>query len=146
MREFEAQHGAYAERVRQSIEDQPLMSVMLGAVVGEVVPGRVEIYLDVIDNMLQPFGNVHGAVAHALADSAAGYAAQTLLGLSQDIVTVESKINFMAPGIGQRMLARGKVIRAGRTLFVCDADVFAINDGEEKLFAHMVTTMMAVDA
>ena len=142
---FEARHDGYVERVHQSIREQPLMSVMFGVVVDDVKPGHVEISLRVKDGMLQPFGNVHGAIAHALADSAAGYAAQSLLGQEQDIVTVESKINFMAPGIGQRMIARGKVIRAGRTLFVCDADVYADNDGKEKLFAHMVTTMMAVD-
>ena len=110
-----------------------------------IEPGLVEITLPVSAQMLQPHGNVHGIVASAIADSAAGYAAQTLLSEAYDVVTVEYKINYMAPGIGEKLIALGKVIRAGRTLSVCSADVFAEKDGERKLFAHFLTTMMAVE-
>ena len=95
--------------------------------------------------MLQPHGNVHGIVASAVADSAAGYAAQTLLPEGFDVVTVEYKINYMAPGIGEKIIAVGEVIRAGRTLSVCSADIFAETQGTRKAFAHLVTTMMAVE-
>ena len=96
--------------------------------------------------MLQPHGNVHGIITSAVADSAAGYAAQTLVAADADIVTVECKINYLVPGVGTTTGARGEVLRARRTLFVCSADVYAHNDDETLLFAHMVATMMAVSA
>ncbi|MGR8949151.1 MAG: PaaI family thioesterase [Gammaproteobacteria bacterium] len=135
---------AYAERVRKSLRDQPFMHKMLGAQATRIEPGLVEISVPVTASMLQPHGNVHGIVASAVADSAAGYAAQTLLAEGYDVVTVEYKINYMAPGIGDTIVAVGEVIRAGRTLSVCSADVFAETDGERTAFAHFVTTMMAV--
>ena len=94
--------------------------------------------------MLQPHGNVHGIVACAVADAATGYAAQTLLDDGMDVVTVEFKISYLAPGIGRRLRARGEVMRAGRTLSVCQADVFADDGDNSARFAHMVATLMAV--
>jgi len=122
------------------------MSSLLGATALSIAPGRVEIAVDVRTEFLQPHGNVHGVVASALADSAAGYAAQTLLAAGVDVVTVEYKINFLAPGFGTRLRAIGEVLRAGRTLQICTADVFAEQNGEARRFAHMVATMMAVEA
>lgn len=142
---LEPRFEGYADRVTQSLADQPLMSVLLGARAASIEPGRVEIRLAVRPEMLQPHGNVHGVVASAVADSAAGYAAQTLLAEGRDIVTVEYKINFLAPGIGSDIRACGEVVRPGRTLFVCTADVYADQDGRSAHFAHMVATMMAVD-
>lgn len=120
------------------------MTELLGAKVTNVEPGMAEISVPVRTEMLQPRGNVHGIIASAVADSAAGYAAQTLLPEGYDVVTVEYKINFMSPGVGERIIAVGQVVRAGRTLSVCTADVFAETGGERKPFAHLVTTMMAV--
>jgi len=141
---FEPRYSGYEDRVRQSLRDQPLMSVIFGAVASSVAPGLVEIKVDVRSEMLQPRGNVHGVIASAVADSAAGYAAQTLIAEDADIVTVEYKINFLAPGIGSKIRGIGKVLRAGRTLFVCSADVYAEDDKNSILFAHLVTTMMSV--
>ena len=141
---FEPRYSDYEDRVQQSLRDQPLMSVIFGAVASSVAPGQVEIKVDVRSEMLQPRGNVHGVIASAVADSAAGYAAQTLIAEDADIVTVEYKINFLAPGIGSRIRGIGKVLRPGRTLFVCSADVYAEDDKNSILFAHMVTTMMSV--
>lgn len=137
-------YQAYAQRVHDSLRSQPFMHEMLGAQVTKIEPGRVEISLPVDKAILQPHGNVHGIVASAVADSAAGYAAQTLLPEGYDVVTVEYKINYLAPGVGDRIVAVGQVIRAGRTLSVCSADIFAETNGERKAFAHLVTTMMAV--
>lgn len=120
------------------------MTELLGAKVTNVEPGTAEISVRVRAEMLQPHGNIHGILASAVADSAAGYAAQTLLPEGYDVVTVEYKINFMSPGIGEEIIAVGQVVRAGRTLSVCTADVFAETGGERKPFAHLVTTMMAV--
>lgn len=146
MSAFEPRCADYAERVHASLRSQPLMNSLLGATALSIRPGRVEIALDVRPEFLQPHGNVHGVVASALADSAAGYAAQTLLADGTDVVTVEYKINFLAPGVGTRLRAVGEVLRAGRTLQICTADVFAEQHGEARRFAHMVATMMAVEA
>ncbi|MEX2479342.1 MAG: PaaI family thioesterase [Gammaproteobacteria bacterium] len=143
---YHASYDGYAERVRASLSSQPLMSRLLGAEALTIMPGRVELVLDVGPDLLQPHGNVHGVVASALADSAAGYAAQTLLAEGADVVTVEYKINFLAPGIGKRIRAVGEVLRAGRTLQICAADVYAEQDGRTRHFAHMVATMMAVES
>lgn len=141
---FQAGHPAYVERVRASLASQRFMHEGLGARVGAVTPGHVEVYADARPDLLQPGGQVHGSVLAALADSATGYAAQTLLAPDFDIVTVEFKVNFLSPGFGTRFIARGRVLRAGRTLFVCAGDVVAVQDAGEKVVAHLVTTMMAV--
>lgn len=138
--------AGYADRVRQSLRDQPFMEAMLRAEATHIEPGRVEIVVPVHEQVLQPHGNVHGIIASAVADSAAGYAAQTLLPEGYDVVTVEYKINYLAPGVGERIVAVGEVVRAGRTLSVSTADVFAETGGERKLFAHLLTTMMAVES
>ena len=142
---FAAKFEGYAERVRQSLRDQPFMTTMLGAEATKIEPGYVEISVPTNEQMLQPHGNVHGIIASAVADGAAGYAAQTLLPEGYDVVTVEYKINYMAPGIGEKIVAVGEVVRAGRTLSVCTADVFAETGEDRTVFAHFLTTMMAVE-
>ncbi len=141
---FEPRYADYARRVRESLATQPLMSALFGAEATHIEPGRVDVVVAVREDMLQPYGNVHGVIASAVADSAAGYAAQTLLAEGSDVVTVEYKINFLAPGVGQRIRASGYVVRPGRTLSFCAADVYAEDGTESTLFAHLVTTMMAV--
>ena len=141
---FKVKFNGYQDRVRQSLRDQPFMSALLGVEALRIEPGLVELSVAVNENLLQPHGNVHGIVASAVADSAAGYAAQTLLPEGADVVTVEYKINYLAPGVGERIVAVGKVLRPGRTISVCSADVFAESAGERKLFAYFVTTLMAV--
>jgi uncharacterized protein (TIGR00369 family) len=145
-RAYTAIHPHYAARVRDSIASQPFMSRLLGTVVERVEPGRVDLSLALAPDLMQPHGNVHGTVATALADSAAGYAAQTLLGPEADVVTVEYKVNFLAPGIGERLYASGTVLRAGRTLYVCEARVEVLTADARKDIVHMLTTMMAVGA
>ena len=135
----------YAERVRQSLRDQPFMDVLLGAMATRIEPGLVEIAVPVTANIQQPHGNVHGIIASAVADSAAGYAAQSLLAEGYDVVTVEYKINFLAPGVGEYIVAVGEVVRAGKTLSVCTADIFGVINDERKLFARSTTTMLAVE-
>ena len=145
-KQFTPTFAEYASRVRKSLGEQPFMNEILGATATRIEPGKVEISLPARDKLLQPHGNVHGIIASAVADSAAGYAAQTLLPEAYDVVTVEYKMNFLAPGVGEYIVAIGEVIKNGRTLSVCTADVFAEKQGERKLFAHLITTMMAVKA
>ena len=142
---FTPRFSDYAERVRQSLRDQPFMDVLLGATATRIEPGLVEIAVPVTANIQQPHGNVHGIIASAVADSAAGYAAQSLLAEGYDVVTVEYKINFLAPGVGEHIVAVGEVVRAGKTLSVCTADIFGVINDERKLFARSTTTMMAVE-
>jgi len=142
---FIPKFDGYADRVKQSLRDQPFMCKMLRAEATKIKPGTVEISVPVQDELLQPHGNIHGIIASAVADSAAGYAAQTLLPEGYDVVTVEYKINYLAPGIGEKIVAVGRVIRAGRTLSVCSADIFGETAGKRRAFAHLVTTMMAVE-
>lgn len=136
----------YAARVAASLASQPFMHELLGARVTRVEPGVVEIDCPCAPALLQPAGNVHGIVLTALADSATGYAAQTLMAVEQDAVTVELKVNYVAPAVGDRFLARGTVRRAGRTLSVCEGEVFAVTGSTRTSVAFMLTTMMAVPA
>jgi uncharacterized protein (TIGR00369 family) len=87
---------------------------------------------------------VHGAAVAAIVDTACGYSALSLLPAGYDVVTVEYKINFVAPAVGEKMIARGRVTKAGKTLTVCSGDCHAWRDGKEKLIATMQATMMAV--
>jgi len=134
----------YERRVRASFEGQPAMSRLFGAKMVSLAPGETEIHIPLRPDFLQQMGNVHGGIVGALADSAAGYAALSLLDAHLEVVTVEYKINFVAPAFGERLVGRGRVVRAGRTLQVCVAEIFAVKDGTETLCAYMTTTMMAV--
>jgi uncharacterized protein (TIGR00369 family) len=144
MSEFKVRHPDYAARVVASLASQAFMHQVLGARVVSVIPGQVEIEAESRLDLRQPGGHAHGSVLVALADSATGYAAQTLLDPTFDIVTVELKFNFMAPAFGERWRARGRVLRQGRTLSVCSGDVFALDGATEKHVACIQTTMMAV--
>ena len=144
--EFTPVNSDYAARVSASLASQPFMDKLLGARVSRVEPGMVEIEATLTADMLQPHGNSHGIVLSALADSATGYAAQTLLGADFDVVTVEFKVNYLTPAFGPRVRAVGRVMRAGRTLHICGGDVYSCADGPDKLVAHMVATMMVVSA
>ncbi len=141
---FQARDPDYARRVRASFENQPAMARLFGARMVHLEPGATEIHIPIQPDFLQQMGNVHGGIIGALADSAAGYAALSLLAAGLEVVTVEYKINFLAPGFGEMLIGRGRVVRPGRTLHVCVADIFALQDGAEKPIACMTTTMMAV--
>jgi uncharacterized protein (TIGR00369 family) len=136
----------FAPRVRASFEGQPAMSRLFGASMVRLEPGVTEIRIPIQPDFRQQMGNVHGGIIGALADSAAGYAALSLLEPGLEVVTVEYKINFLAPAFGDLLVGRGHVVRAGRTLQVCVADIHAVADGTERHVAHMTTTMMAVPA
>ena len=142
--DFVAVNADYVARVSASLAAQPFMHKLLAARVTQALPGLVEIEVRLSADMLQPHGNSHGMVLSAVADSATGYAAQTLLGASFDVVPVELKVNYLAPAFGPRVRALGRVLRAGRTSHVCSGDVYSCGDGPDKLVAHMVATMMVV--
>jgi uncharacterized protein (TIGR00369 family) len=112
------------ERVKASFAKQGLMTT-LGATLESVSPGMVEILVSPTPAILQQHGFIHGGVVSAIADSAAGYAALSLMPADTGVLTAEFKINFLAPAAGELILARGRVVKAGRTLTLAQAEVFA---------------------
>ena len=130
-------------RVREGFDRQRFMAT-LGASIVRVMPGEVEIVLPCRAELTQHTGVIHAGAVTAIADTACGFAAATLMDADREVVSVEFKINFLAPAIGDRLRAVGRVVRAGRTLTVCSAEVFAISGAGEKAVAVMQATMMAI--
>jgi uncharacterized protein (TIGR00369 family) len=131
------------ERIRASFVRQGLMGT-LGATLEHVSPGRVEIAVRPTAAISQQHGFTHAGAISAIADSAAGYAALSLMPPSTGVLTTEFKINFLAPAAGERFVARGRVVKAGRTLTIAQSEVFAERDGAEKLIALLVATIMNI--
>jgi uncharacterized protein (TIGR00369 family) len=132
------------ERVRSSFTKQGLMTT-LGATLGNVAPGTVEIALRPNPAISQQHGFVHAGAVSAIADTAAGYAALTLMEPGSGVLTTEFKINLLAPAIGDVILARGKVVKSGRTLTLSQTEVFAESGGRTKLIALLTATLMAIE-
>ena len=130
-------------RVRTSFAKQRLMTT-IGAQVAEVAAGKVALRLPFRDDLTQQHGFLHAGTIAALADSACGYAALSLMPADAAVLSVEFKVNMLAPAKGDAIIARGEVIRAGKTIMVCRADVYAITGKDEKLVAAMQGTMMVV--
>lgn len=130
-------------RIQQSFAKQGLMTT-LGARLEKVEPGFVEIALVPSPAVSQQHGFVHAGAVSAIADSAAGYAALSVMPEGTGVLTAEFKINLLAPAAGDRIVARGRVVKAGRTLTLSQADVFAVKGGEDKLVAHLTATLMAI--
>ncbi len=134
----------YRARVQASFAKQGLMKT-LGASLVEVAPGRVEIALPASPSVSQQHGFVHAGAVAAIADSAAGYAALSLMPPAAGVLTTEFKINLLAPAVGERILARGRVVKAGRTLTLAQTEVFAENNRAEKLIALLTATLMSIE-
>lgn len=128
-------------RVRASFARQLFMR-HLGAELGEVGEGQVTISCPPRSELTQQHGFVHAGVVAAIADSAAGYAALSLLPAGSEVLTVEFKLNLMAPAEGDLLIARGRVLRSGRTLTVAEATVSALRDGEETACAVLLSTLI----
>jgi uncharacterized protein (TIGR00369 family) len=116
----------------------------LGAKLSHLAPGQCEITLPHKPELTQQHGYIHGGIIGTIGDSAAGYAAYTLMPHDASVLTVEYKINIMAPGDGELLIARGEVIRAGRSLVVARADVYAIKAGKETHCASLLQTLMTM--
>jgi uncharacterized protein (TIGR00369 family) len=133
----------YEKRVRDSFARQAAMG-LIGATMTRVEPGRCAIELPVRDDLTQQHRFVHGGVVGMIADSAGGYAAFTLMPPDAGVLTVEFKVNMLAPAKGERLIARGEVLRPGRTLSIVRADVWALEAGRETLIAAMQQTLMVM--
>jgi len=134
----------FATRVRGSFAKQGLMET-LGASIVDVSPGRVDIVLAPSPAVSQQHGFVHAGAVASIADSAAGYAALTLMPPGAGVLTAEFKINLLAPAVGERIVARGRVVKAGRTLTLSQTDVVAEKEGQEKLVAVLTATLMTIE-
>ena len=143
MATFQPGDPAYESRVRASFARQSMMTV-LGASLERVAPGEVDIRLPFRADLTQQHGFLHAGVTTTIADSACGYAALSLMPPGAAVLTVEFKVNLMAPAAGRVFVARGRVLKAGRTLTTCAGDVFAVDGGEEKHVLAMLGTIMTL--
>ena len=134
----------YEDRVRASFERQEIMRT-IGAELTLVTPGIIEIEMPFSAALTQQHGFLHAGVISSALDSACGYAAFSLMPADATVLTIEFKVNLLAPGKGERFLFRGSVTKPGRTIVVADGQAYAIGaDGEARLIATMTGTMMTV--
>ena len=143
MKDFTATDPDFVKRVRKSFDAQGIMD-HIGATLTLIEPGVCEIKLPYSDAVSQQHGFFHGGVIGTIADSAGGYAAFGLMDAEDGILTVEYKLNLMAPADGDLLVARGQVVRAGRTLTVARAEVGVVKNGVEVACAAMQQTLMRI--
>ncbi|MBF0333358.1 MAG: PaaI family thioesterase [Alphaproteobacteria bacterium] len=140
MSEFEPKNPDYAQAVRDGFGRQPFMA-HLGARLTAIEPGRVEIRLPYRDEVGQNHGFFHGGAIGAIADVSGGFAGFSLMGKGGSVLTVEYKINIVAPGLGEELIGRGEVIRMGGTLIITEARLYVLRDGAESLCAIALQTL-----
>lgn len=128
-------------RVRESFSRHGFMA-HLGAEMTAVKYGEVEVRVGYRPELTQQHAYFHGGVTAAIADTASGYAAYTTMPAESSVIAVEFKINLVAPAEGDALVARARVVRAGKTLKICAADVFAVKGATETLCATMLATIM----
>jgi uncharacterized protein (TIGR00369 family) len=132
------------QRIRESFEKQAFMK-LLGAELVHVATGEVDIALPFDAKLTQQHGFLHAGVTTSIADSACGYAALSLMPEGAAVLSVEFKVNMLAPAQGRRFLARGRVLRSGRNITVVKADVLAFDDKDDaKSVVEMQGTMMTI--
>ena len=140
---FDPQDPNFEFAVRESFDGLALMRT-IGATLERVTAGEVHIVLPFRSDLTQHHGFMAAAALTAVIDVACGYAAMTLMPAGSSVLTIEYKANFLAPARGERMVARGRVIRPGRTVTVCAGDVVAVDGHTETPVATLLATMMRV--
>ncbi|OZI74034.1 PaaI family thioesterase [Bordetella genomosp. 12] len=135
--------AAQRARVQHSFERQGLMR-HLGATLVEVTAGRVVIRMPFKPELTQQHGYFHAGATSAIADTAGGYAGYSLFPEGSSVLTIEFKINLVAPARGDHLEAIGKVLRHGRTLTLCQMEVFGVEDGQRTLVAVGQQTLMCM--
>ena len=141
MRVFEPTNPNYIEQIEQGFARQTVME-RIGAHLIRIEPGQVEIGLNFREDLTQQHGYLHAGIVTTIVDSACGFAAYSLMPPGSEVLTVEYKVNLLAPAKGERFIAIGRVIKPGRTLTVCSGEVSAIEGEEKRLIAMMQTTMI----
>lgn len=145
MTAFQVQDPDYEARVRKTFAGQAALAT-LGITLARIEPGTLELRMPYDAKFSQQNGFLHGGVVSAGLDTACGLASYTLTPAHADILTVEFKINLLAPAKGQTFRFVGHVVKPGRTLVVSEGHAYAIDDGREKLIATMSATMMTIVA
>lgn len=140
-RTFTPRDPDFDARVRASFARQRLM-LTIGARLGRVAPGEVDIDMPFGAELTQQDGYLHAGVVTALVDSACGYSALSLAAPGLEVLTVEYKVNFLTPALGERFVARGRVVRSGTTISVCSGEVVAVTGSTVKDIAVMLATIM----
>jgi len=140
---FQSLDPNYERKVRESFSRQGFMK-FIGAKLAEVKPGYCEIHVPYKDELSQQHGFFHAGIIGTIADNTGGYAAFSLMGAESSILTVEYKLNLVAPGDGDLLIGRARVVKPGRTLTVCRSEVFVVKNGIEKLCATSLMTLMAM--
>ena len=143
MPSFEAKDPNFRDRVAASFQRQAVMHT-LGIAIVRLEPGEIELTMPYAQPFTQQHGFVHAGIITTALDSACGYAAFSLMPADAAVLTVEFKTNLLAAAKGERFVFRGRVIKPGRTLTICDASAFAIDASSERLIATMTGTLMAV--
>lgn len=142
---FKPHNPDYEDFVRSALKRQGFMG-LLGAELRSIEPGRVVLGVAYRDDLNQQNGFLHGGVVGTLCDNAAAAAAGTLVARGSGILTVEYKVNFLGPAVGERIEAHGEVVRLGRTVTVSRADAFAIDGGKSRQVASALVTLMITPA
>jgi uncharacterized protein (TIGR00369 family) len=141
---YQVSNPRFAEDIKQSFAAQSIMT-LIGAGLNAVEPGIVEIALPYRADLAQQHGYLHAGIVTTIADSAAGYAAYSLMPAGAEVLSVEFKVNLLRPARGASFLARAEVIKPGRTLTVARADVFGIAaSGARELVATMLATIICL--
>jgi uncharacterized protein (TIGR00369 family) len=140
---FQPADPDFEPRVRASFARQAAMGT-IGATLVRAEPGEVEIQLPYAAHLTQQHGFLHGGIVGAALDSACGYAGSTLMPAEAGVLSIEYKINFLAPARGQSFRMVGTVVKPGRTVTVVEGRAYAADEGREKLVATMSTTLMVV--
>lgn len=140
---FQPKDENFADKVSDSFARQSIMA-LIGARLVRVDPGEVEIELPFREDLCQQHGFFHAGVTSTIADSAGGYAGFSLFPAGSSVLTVEFKVNLLAPADGELLRAVGRVLKPGRTLTVTEAEVSAVKNGERRVCAHMVQTLMCL--
>ena len=141
--QFEPRDPDFVERVTRSFDAQTVMHT-LNATLSRVDPGEVEIELPYQASLTQQDGFLHAGISSTILDSACGYAAFSLMPAEARVLTIEFKINLLAPADGERFRASGRVRKTGRSVSVAEGELHALQKGAERLVATMVGTLMAV--
>lgn len=141
---FKPRDPDWERRCRGSFAAQQYMRLIRGEIVS-IAPGRCIVAVRIKPELTQQRGFLHGGVTAALADTAAGFAAYSLMPAGSSPLTVEFKINLMAPAAGERFLASGNVVRSGRTLTIVEVDVIAEAKGETQMIAKMLATLICLE-
>ncbi|MFD2263528.1 PaaI family thioesterase [Lacibacterium aquatile] len=133
------------DRVAAMMSSQPFV-VAMGVKLLSASKGAVDLELPFRADLTQQNGFFHGGIVGTLADISGGFAATSLATFDQNVLTVEYKINLMAPAVGEKLIGRGRVARGGRTLVVTNIEIFAVKGGVEKICATALQTLMILPA